>query len=623
MAFHEQDAVDKSDITPCINVPCKLSGLAANSIVRLLVYEDYEDCNFYRWDPVTIWQFETHQPKKKKSAKKCVIENVSYGHPPPPWKGVKSLRNWWCDESSHLLGHPTESPLRQLVVNALEKQSWTSHSEEEDILFLLLRLCMETQLHFTRKSINESWYADLAQIIENLGPFLLEKLVIENDVFQGNTLIPSTIIQKSPRLLVLRIGQWELSNEILYSLSQNCPLLQEFSIHGMEPDVFMSDEAFFKCFFSGLLPEKVLEHHKNQTSLQVSFVNLKYVDMLFCKQTERFILMLAYFYPSVSVSAFDISSDSNSLINSFFEKNIKLPFLRFSCRPENVMEEKLPSYIRNSSLLKEICLDIDNKFPGADSEVLFNKHLEKSGEKLKDLIGENTKSLDSFAVKCHPEVNMSKVLLPALGSHGSLLRCLHFVFSSSIPINTLYQLLNLCPLLEKLIIEMQPTGNDSSSRAFRTTLKELSGLETLVILQPEEVSEEEEEEPNEECMTTFCTLIQDLLHCSPNIKNFAIYIPDCCCLESLMLSLKARSVERLQLNLGEIAFTLEWVPFLSYFPSLKLLSLQGEPDAIWPETLEDLGRRGINVTKKSQEFTNVFRWYQNVQFSKSVYIQFV
>ncbi|RXG73258.1 hypothetical protein Avbf_05077 [Armadillidium vulgare] len=519
---------------------------------------------------------------------------------------------------------------------------------------------METQLHFTRKSINESWYADLAQIIENLGPFLLEKLVIENDVFQGNTLIPSTIIQKSPRLLVLRIGQWELSNEILYSLSQNCPLLQEFSIHGMEPDVFMSDEAFFKCFFSGLLPEKVLEHHKNQTSLQVSFVNLKYVDMLFCKQTERFILMLAYFYPSVSVSAFDISSDSNSLINSFFEKNIKLPFLRFSCRPENVMEEKLPSYIRNSSLLKEICLDIDNKFPGADSEVLFNKHLEKSGEKLKDLIGENTKSLDSFAVKCHPEVNMSKVLLPALGSHGSLLRCLHFVFSSSIPINTLYQLLNLCPLLEKLIIEMQPTGNDSSSRAFRvnivkdsifvmklkieiaklkvkfakflyntlkmekgTTLKELSGLETLVILQPEEVSEEEEEEPNEECMTTFCTLIQDLLHCSPNIKNFAIYIPDCCCLESLMLSLKARSVERLQLNLGEIAFTLEWVPFLSYFPSLKLLSLQGEPDAIWPETLEDLGRRGINVTKKSQEFTNVFRWYQNVQFSKSVYIQFV
>lgn len=235
----------------------------------------------------------------------------------------------------------------------------------------------------------------------------------------------------------------------------------------MEPDVFMSDDAFFKCFFAGMSPEEVLDCHKRDVTPRISFPHLKYVDILFCRQMERFVLMMAYFYPNVSFSAFDISADSDKLAEPFLNVNVKMPFLRVGARTQDILDEKLHSCIKHSSCLKELRLHIDDKFSGADSDSFFHQQLQMASQKLKKLIDDHP-SIDSFSLRPHIGVDMTSVVLSSFSSSGSQLRCLYFTYDlSPLSLNTLYQLLNLCPLLEKLVLDISINAKDTSSKSFR------------------------------------------------------------------------------------------------------------------------------------------------------------
>lgn len=56
---------------------------------------------------------------------------------------MRKFRDWWWN--TNLLGR-LDSSLRNHIVDAIEQLSWTSNTEEEYVLFLLLRLSVDTSI---------------------------------------------------------------------------------------------------------------------------------------------------------------------------------------------------------------------------------------------------------------------------------------------------------------------------------------------------------------------------------------------------------------------------------------------------------------------------------------------
>ena len=253
------------------------------------------------------------------------------------------------------------------------------------------------------------------------------------------------------------------------TLGANCKHLQEFTIPAMKPDVFMSDTALFHCFFSGLTPEKVLECHRTKVNPKLSFPNLKYVDILYCKQMQRFIQMLCFYYPKVGLSGIDLSIDEDNkyMLKPFNDVGASMNSIAVFARTRTILDEKLNSLVKNAPYLREMRMHVDDNFPGADVDAMYRRRLDEAGLKLKNLI-EKMKNMESLVIKPHEGTDVTKVVLPSIAHHGKYLRSLYLVYDfSMLNSNVLYQLVNQCPQLNRLVVSLCAEEFDVASKNFK------------------------------------------------------------------------------------------------------------------------------------------------------------
>ncbi|XP_037800008.1 uncharacterized protein LOC119594958 [Penaeus monodon] len=589
--------------------PC-LTSLAASVVARCLTYEDYVECTHYRWDPVMIWQFEL--PQRKKKNKRCTersqifsLNDVSVPVPQPPWKEMRKFRDWWWN--TNLLGS-LDSSLRNHIVDAFEQLSWTSNTEEEYVLFLLLRLSVDTSIELgaDRFDIPSEWCADLAQVITHLGPYPLQKLCVFHDAL-GLKPVLTSLIQQSPYLQVLKVNQWAVSNDVMMALGNSCNLLTEFVIPCMQPQVFMSDESLFSCFFNGMTREEVLKCWAQGKKPTLSFKHLRYIDILYWKQTERFIQMISVFYPNVRLCGIDdytVEDEKLDLAQPFLEVGAQVTALRISCRTKNILSERLKCLVDHSSFLRELRIHVDDNFDGADNEHVFEKRLEETGVKLKKLISQ-MKSFDSLALRPHDGVDITKAVLPTLHSQGNLLTSLHMCYEYALlNTNTLYQIINLCPKLYRLAVSLRFGEIDEASTAYRTVLHSHTSLHTLVV---QDISVEEESIQE----SAFAKIINDLLNAAPNIEmlGFSCLVEK----EEEFAVLTSASVRNLHLqfcfelgSLSSVQFFLH--SLLPNFHNLKVLSIEIKDGIFQHESFTSVCKTGVRVTRKKPQFFQIPRW---------------
>ncbi|XP_045617543.2 uncharacterized protein [Procambarus clarkii] len=596
-------------LVPSYHRPPCLSSLAAGAVARSLTYEDYEECNHYRWDPVTIWQYELPQKKKKnkKSAERSQIYNlndVTMPVPKPQWQEMRKFRDWWWNTST--LGS-LDSVLRAQVVNAFEQLSWTSKTEEEFVLFLLLRLCVDTRIELggERFEILSEWCLDLAQVIAQLGPFPLQKLFVTDDKL-GIKPVLTALVQQSPHLQVLKMNQWALSNDFMISLGSHCRMLTEFAIPFMQPQVFMSDESLFGCFFDGMTSEEVVCCWKEGTKPKISFGHLKYVDILYWKQTERFIQMLCVFYPNVRLCGIDayVDESAKSLVQPFLDVGAQVMAMRVSCRTKGILDERLRSLVNNAPVLRELRLHVDDNFEGADCNSVFARRLEEAGAKLEKLVSQIS-AFESLALRPYEEVDIMKVVLPTLHAQGSCITSLHICYEySQLNSNTLYQIINLCPRLYFLAVSVAMNDSDDASRNYRTVLRPCVTLHTLVI---QDIPSETDTTPD----ASFTMVVDNILKSAPNLEMLGLSCD--LDMEDEFVLLSSDSVKTLHLqfcsDLGSLsALQIFLQHLLPNFPNLRTLSLDERDGTLDFESLAPVCRAEISVTRWKPEFFQLPKW---------------
>lgn len=267
---------------------------------------------------------------------------------------------------------------------------------------------------------------------------------------------------------VLKINQWALSNDFMTTLGGSCNNLTDFAIPYMQPQVFMSDEALFSCFFDGMTSEKVIQCWRDGRKPKRSFPHLKFVDILYWKQTERFIQMLSVFYPNVRLCRIDAQNESEkTLIQPFLDVGAQVTAVSVSCRTKGILDERLKCLVTIAPYLRELRLYVDDNFEGADCDSVFERRLEECAVKLKHLVSQMS-AFESLALRPHLSVDIMKVVLPMLHAQGSCITSLQMCYEfSQLNSNTLYQIINLCPRLHYLALSMGLGDNDDASVSYR------------------------------------------------------------------------------------------------------------------------------------------------------------
>lgn len=267
------------------------------------------------------------------------------------------------------------------------------------------------------------------------------------------------------------MNQWALNNELMSSLGSCCRRLTEFSIPLMKPQVFMSDEALFMCFFGGQSSEEVLNCWQNGEKPKISFPRLRFVDILFWKQTEKFIQMLSIFYPNVWLRTVDVSKVEGNVEQTFLDAGSQIAARVMVCGLGDIMHGQLNSIVRVAPHLKEVRVHINDSFEtDFNSTEHFKHQLDVIAVKLKDLLC-NISEFEALALCPYYEMGISRVIVPALKAKGSCVTSLHISHEFSLPErNAVYQLINLCPHLYYLAISLPVVGkeeelqNDDSPR---------------------------------------------------------------------------------------------------------------------------------------------------------------
>ncbi|KAK3892872.1 hypothetical protein Pcinc_003273 [Petrolisthes cinctipes] len=606
---------------PTYCCPGRLVKLSAQVVTRCLIYED-EQCCHYRWDPVNVWQFEIPQKKKKgrkgpeKNPSQQAFEDATTAYAPQPqWQEIKKFRDWWWDWTPF---GSLDSVLRGHIMTAAEQYSWSAKTEEEDVLFLLLRLCIDTKIelsgvHFEKFS---EWCDDLAQVISKLGPFPLQKLFVTHDSL-GIQPVLIAIVQQSPNLQVVHMNQWALNNELMSSLGSCCGRLTEFSIPLMKPQVFMSDEALFSCFFGGQSSEEVLNCCQIGEKPKISFPRLRFVDILFWKQTEKFIQMLSIFYPNVRLKAVDVSKVEGNVEQTFLDARSQVTALVMICGLDDIMHGKLDPIIRISPHLKEVRVHINDSFETDFNNSEHFKHkLDIIAIKFKDLLC-NISAFESLALCPYYEMGISRVIVPALKAKGSCVTSLHISHEYSQPVvNAIYQLINLCPHLYYLAISLPMVGKEEEfwdGDLPRVTLNPCQTLHTLVIKNIQELDLDPEAE--EEINQNYIDITNTILKAAPELKVFGISVTllfgtffEKLASSASVHTLHLHLVPKMPKNVSpqhedSVIISLDdlLLGFIPKFPTLVTLSVDQE-DNVDLQVMTMLHRSAISITKWRPEF---------------------
>lgn len=263
---------------------------------------------------------------------------------------------------------------------------------------------------------------------------------------------------------VLHTNQWALSNDFLAALGSRCHLLTEFCIPHMQPQVFMSDEPLFECFFDGLGSKAVWSYWgEGGEAPPLSFPKLKVVDMLYWNHSQRFIQMLARFYPSVRLRDADtfFFQGTGCLAQPFLDVGATVPAMGLNCLLPDIVQERLGGLVRHMPYLRELRIQVKRKPDPQVGPTDRTEEMENAGGKLERLVAQMA-AFESLAVSQESLPDALTLLRPALRARGegvtSLLLCDVFRFEES----AVCQLLNLCPCLCVLVLTL-PLGEMQSS----------------------------------------------------------------------------------------------------------------------------------------------------------------
>ena len=267
---------------------------------------------------------------------------------------------------------------------------------------------------------------------------------------------------------VLHVNQWALSNDFMTALGSHCRLLTDFTIPSMQPQVFMSDEALFTCFFDGMKSEAVQRCWRDGgRAPSLSFPRLKVVDILYWKQTERFIQMLACFYPSVRLKDIDdhfFKGDPNGLASPFLKVGAKVPAMGTTFQLGDASWERLSGLVKYSPYLRELRVHVSNK--GDRLALDQEDRMEEAGIRLEKLVTQMA-LFESLAVRYDSLKYAVSAFRPALLARGECVTSLHLCCEEAkMETSAVYQMVNLCPRLCVLVLTM-PLGEEEPSGVSR------------------------------------------------------------------------------------------------------------------------------------------------------------
>ena len=168
----------------------------------------------------------------------------------------------------------------------------------------------------------------LARFLDALGNFDIEELNHVNIIFSSpEPLI--VILKKSPRLKLINL-RYNSSDFILEHIRKYCINLETLILHDYFGMLMASSDGLFETFYKGHKKEVVMQKLAPGEPVDISFPNLKRLDLGKSKLAYSLYETLPYFYPKLE----SLSCNSN---------NFYLDSLR--CPPPKIKREEAPFHI--------------------------------------------------------------------------------------------------------------------------------------------------------------------------------------------------------------------------------------------------------------------------------------
>lgn len=229
----------------------------------------------------------------------------------------------------------------------------------------------------------------------------------------------------------------------------------------MQPEVFMSEEPLFECFFSGRGSEEVLRcWREGLPDPPLSFPKLKVVDMLYWNFTRRFIHTLAHFYPNVRLREADVEflpcivNGTDGMDQSFLDETARVPAMRLNCRLSDIVAVRRGGIAAHLPHLRELRVSMP---PLADLIITLedpHEDMDKLAAQLEPLVTMQMSTTETI----HQDSVVGSVvtLRPVLKARGEGVTSLHLWCEAKwFDESAIYQLINLCPRLCVLALTMR------------------------------------------------------------------------------------------------------------------------------------------------------------------------
>ncbi|XP_027220911.1 uncharacterized protein [Penaeus vannamei] len=323
------------------------------------------------------------------------------------------------------------------------------------------------------KSVSSERCATLSKFFQKLQPFGIEKLITTHLMLDCPSVIVS-ICENSPLMKYLHLNIEYAKGDILRKIGLITPSLETVIVVVKEyelnekvlPTLEMIiiggeglEDNLYSGFFNGLTKSEVVQKIQEGGSCELSFPNLKYIDVGSHRDVREFLLHLLYFYPNIR----SVTCDSENWILSKY--SLDFPVMTqatLDYKPVSLWGKTMIYQLKDMSF-SSFCLaavkvqDIVSRYQSLEHISLHlikgSRKIEFTNETAKELIcGINCRCLTICVEVYMDRADLLSLYTPALNAMGPSLRILQLHLTNEVNVGALCQMINMCPHLEELAL---------------------------------------------------------------------------------------------------------------------------------------------------------------------------
>ena len=411
-----------------------------------------------------------------------------------------------------------------------------------------------------------------AKFLECLKPFSIKQMV-DTSIRFGSPEPLAVILKNSPNLKSIHLRN-NSSDFILNHIGKNCPNIEYFIVEDLFGILVVSEEYLFRTFFKGIKKEKLLTYIDKNSEELLSFPSLKCIDVGQSNKIFDFLYYIQYFYKKIQ----SISCKS---------KNFP-PELSLMKMPSSLLQQNFVFYINDMCLTSHSLMSVDinniiSMFPHVKHITLSIDKLHKDTYKVAiEKSIHIIKMLNCFSLTIHIQFDSENdevlfdIYSEILKEVGCQLKSLQFHIVRVVSWHVLIHLINLCPNLELIGINIAKSSSLSDRYGIVPKIKPLKSLTSSSVFYEEEHS-----------LCNFLEHIQDIIFACGKLQNLELFLPHTACnwLMSFAIVGNISSVKKLVLGLKYVISTSQpdldfYVPLIEALPCLTSLILVKVPDII-------------------------------------------